>query len=112
MLATVGDIIDRIYWLLSDVAQERYTIDDVYNSLNEGLVEAKRIRPDFWRGADVPQYGQGDSATDIDFPDIYRPALVNYAVGRSLLQDREDATDQRAAILLNTFTAKLTVIQA
>jgi hypothetical protein len=111
-VATVGDVIGEIYLLLQDVDRERYDVDTVYTDLNNGLLEAKRLRPDFWRGTDPPEYGQGDSGSAIDFPSTYKPALVNYVVGRVLLRDREDSTDQRAAILLNTFSAKLTVLQA
>lgn len=112
MLDTVGEIVDNIYELLQDSEHERYDVNGVYTALNEGLLEAKRLRPDFWRGVDPPQYGQGDSGDDIDFPSVYKPALSNYATGRVLLRDREDSTDQRAAILLNTFVAKLTVLQS
>lgn len=112
MLDTVGDIIDNVYALLQDVDHERYDVDLVYQALNEGLLEAQKLRPDFWRGADAPQYDQTDSAVTIDYPNVYKPALSNYAAGRILLQDREDSTDSRAAILLNTFVAKLTVLQA
>ncbi len=111
-ITSVNDVITDIYLLLQDTGQERYDVDSIYTSLNEGLLETQRIRPDFWRGADAPQYGQGDSATAINYPAPYKPALINYVVGRVLLRDREDSTDSRAAILLNTFTAKLTVLQS
>lgn len=114
MLTTLGDIVDVVYEMLQDVDQERYQKSSVYNALNEGLLEARRLRPDFWRAGNgsPPQYAQSDEDLELDFPEQYKPALVNYVTGRVLLRDREDSTDSRAAILLNTFTAKLTTIAA
>lgn len=108
--STVDDIITQAYVLLQDEDRERYTPASVYQALNEGLLETKRLRPDFYRGVAVPQYDVTDAADDVGYPEEYRPALVNYVAGRVQLRDDEENSDVRATVFLNTFTAKLTQV--
>ena len=105
---SVGDMVDAACVLLQDVDHDRYALPSVYAALNAALVEAKKYRPDFYRGlASTPQYSIGDSTAPINFPEEYRVALVRYIAGTIQLQDNEDVSDQRATVLLNTYTAKL-----
>jgi hypothetical protein len=74
------------------------------------LLEAKRLRPDFFLGVyPTPQYASpGDQNTDIDIPEEYRPAIIDWVCGRIQLQDDEATDDERASAFMESFTKKLT----
>lgn len=111
-IVTVGDVIGEARTLIQDTESDnyRYSDDVMYQALNEGMLESKRLRPDFFRGVyPTPQYASpADEMTDIDYPEEYRPALINYVCGRIQLQDDEATDDTRADIFLKSFAAKLT----
>lgn len=108
---TVGEVLGQVRVLLQDKDPDayRYSNDDLIQSLNEGLLEARRIRPDLYRGRLnlVPQYTTADLTKPIAFEAMYRPALVNYVAGRIQLQDDEATNDARASIFMQNFTTKL-----
>lgn len=109
---TVGDLVTEARVLLQDTQSDNYRWSDdmVYQALNEGLLETKKLRPDFYRGlAATPQYAPTDVNTAITYPEEYRPALTNFIVGRIFQQDDEAADDDRAGKFLGAgFLAKLT----
>jgi len=105
-LQTVGEVITQVRILVqdTDAAGYRYSEASIYQALNEGLLETKRMRPDFFRGlTSTPQYSTIDSASVIDYPDAYVPALVDYTCGRVQLRDDEATTDQRAGVFITSF---------
>lgn len=114
-LNTVGDIVAAARTMLMDteVGNYRWPDDDFYQALNEGLFETKKLRPDFFRGlSSTPQYATTDVNLNIDYPEEYRVALINYIAGKIQLQDDEATDDERASKFLQSFTGKLTVAQA
>lgn len=106
---TVGDVIVQVRGILQDDEGERWVDDKVYRTLNLGLLEARRMRPDMFRGMldNVPQYVPTDVDVPIAFEQQYIPALVLYTAGMLQAYDIEGVEDQRAAAMLTTFTAKL-----
>ncbi len=108
---TVGNLVTQARTLLQDDAGDRWSDAKIYGSLNMGLLEARRVRPDFYRDTleFIPRY---DPTTDVNepvsFPVEFIPALINFMVGYTQLIDDEATSDARATVFLNTFTAKLT----
>lgn len=108
---TVGDIVSESRILLQDTETGNYRWSDtmLYQALCEGMLETKRVRPDFFRGTyPTPQYSVVDINTVIDYPEEYRPALIDFVCGRIQLQDDEATDDTRAQVFLKTFATKLT----
>jgi len=107
----VGQLVTQARVLLQDVDADRWSDDVLYTSLNMGLLEARRLRPDFYRDTMefIPRYDPDDDVNEpVSFPVEFIPALINYMVGLVQMSDAEDTTDARAAVLLNTFITKLT----
>lgn len=114
-LDTVGQYLEETRRLLQDeVAPYRYPDDDLVEALNIGLLEAKRIRADLFLPLfDIPWVdpsGTIDMATKVTLDPMYRSSLVYYLVGRMQLRDDEPTVDQRAAGLLQKFTAQLLTV--
>ena len=107
---TVAELVSRARVLLQDtVAPYRYPDTDMLVALNDGLMEARRMRPDLflYTPNDVPQYSAVD-ATEIDFDDQYRNALVYFVTGYIQLRDEEETSEARAGAFISSFTTKLT----
>lgn len=114
-LETVGQYLEEARRLLQDeVAPYRYPDDDLVDALNIGLMEAKRIRADLFLPLfDIPWVdpsGTIDTTTPVTLDAMYRSTLVYYLVGRMQLRDDEPTVDQRAAGLLQKFTAQLLTV--
>lgn len=107
-LDTVAAVAAEVRRVLQDeLAPYRYPDPDVLTSLNIGLWDAKRLRPDLFLGADPPQYAALD-ATAFAVDPQYRSAFVFYVAGRLALRDAEQAQDDRATTMLGAFTGALT----
>lgn len=108
---TVGDVIHQARVLLQDMdaGSYRYSEAEIYQALNAGLLEARRVRPELYRDrmSVVPQYDPGDEANGLAFEPMYVPALIFYIVGWTQLRDSEEATDARATQFLQAFDKKL-----
>ena len=108
---TLSDILTQARVLLQDEAGVRYPDSGLVQNINEAILETARIRPDLYRdyalNQDFPQYDPSQTDVAIDYPLLYRPALVNYIVGRAQMQDSEESTDARAVVFLNSFLGKL-----
>ena len=115
---TVGNLVEQVMILVQDeggdAATTRYDDRSVLIAVNEGMLETQRLRPDFFRGpphwGEAPQYG--DFCDTLVYPRQYVPALVNFVAGRVQLRDNEETTDQRSALLIGSFFAKLLTGQA
>jgi hypothetical protein len=111
-LDTLGDYLTEARRLLQDEQEPyRYPDADMIEALNIGLMETRRLRADLFLPAfDVPFLASADTNTPVAMDQMYRSALVYYIVGRMQLRDDEPTVDQRAASLLQKFTAQLLTI--
>jgi hypothetical protein len=114
-LETVGQYIEESRRLLQDeVSPYRYPDDDIVDALNFALLEARRLRADLFLPLfEVPwadPSGTIDTAALVTLDPMYRTSLIYYVVGRMQLRDDEPTVDQRAAGLLQKFTAQLLTV--
>jgi hypothetical protein len=115
-LDTVADYVVEVRRLLQDtVAPYRYSNDNLCSALNMGLLEARRLRPDFFIGTglrnSVPSYPSvGTTIVPID--PQYRAAIVYYMAGQTQLMDEETTQDARASVFLNKFVSQLLTLPA
>jgi hypothetical protein len=115
-LQSVGDVIDQIRILLQDTdnssGQYRYSTDSIILSLNQGMVDLYRMRPDIFLSLKfiIPIYSSAQLDAVIGIEMQYISPLVFYAVGLVQARDDEQSQDARAASFLQTFKgAVLTV---
>lgn len=119
-LETVGQYLEESRRLLQDeIEPYRYPSDDLIDSLNIGLLEARRLRADLFLPVfTIPWFDPTKSSPGTDLEKkvpmnpMYRQSLVYYMVGRMQLRDDEPTVDQRAASLMTKFTAQLLTIQS
>lgn len=109
MAGTVQSFITNARVLLQDTVEEyRYSDEELLVGLNMALLEARRLRPDFFVEAedDPPQYTLVD-ATEVEIDPQFYLAFLHFVVGHAQLRDEEDVTDARASAFLQSFAAKL-----
>jgi hypothetical protein len=115
-LDTVQDFVDRARVLLLDqVEPYRYLTTDLVDALNEGILEARRLRPDLLKSyfrSSLPDFNTGAMSAAVPIDPQYRVAFVYYICGNAQLRDEENTQDNRAAAFLNKFVAQMTSIQA
>lgn len=115
-LDTVQDYVDRARVLLLDqVEPYRYPTVDLVNSLSEGILEARRLRPDLLTSyfrTSLPDFSPAALTDAVPIDPQYRVAFVYYVCGQAQLRDEENTQDTRAAAFLNKFVAQMTSIQA
>lgn len=115
-LDTVQDFVDRARVLLLDqVEPYRYPTIDLVESLNEGILEARRLRPDLLKAylrTSLPDFSIDAMTASVPIDPQYRVAFVYYICGQAQLRDEENTQDTRAAAFLNKFVAQMTSIQA
>lgn len=111
-LDTVADYIAKSRTLLLDeVAPYRYSDADLVESLNEGIQESRRTRPDLWLSkfrSGLPQYSTAALSAAVDIDEMYRMAFVYYMCGQAQLSDQEDTQDSRAMAFLGKFSTIMT----
>ncbi len=113
---SIGDMMVDVRVLLQDTRSPfRYREADFYTSLNAGLMQARRVRPDLFLG----RFGREDFSYDAEraaepFPlaPWLWEAFVEYIVGRSEMRDDEYSADSRAVVFVNRFQAKLMSVGA
>jgi hypothetical protein len=115
-LDIVQNYVDRARVLLQDqVAPYRYPDSDLVETLSEGIMEIRRLRPDILRKylrTTLPSYSSADTTVAVDIDYQYRQALVYYICGQAQLRDEENTQDSRAAVFLNKFISQLLSIQS
>lgn len=115
-LDTVQDYIDRARPLLLDTVQPyRYSTVDLVEYLNQGMLEARRLRPELFLGsldAALPEFDTSDLSVAVPIDPMYRVTFVYYICGQAQLRDEENTQDDRAAALLNKFVSQLLSIQS
>lgn len=114
-MPTVGDAIDQARTLLHDRNAQlyRYSTADLVAYLNNGLLEARRVRPDLFRayiGQSVPQFTTADLLEEFPIDPMFFPQLVFYITGFAELRDDEFAVDNRAVTLMTQFTTKMLTV--
>lgn len=114
-MPTVGDAIDQARTLLHDRNAQlyRYSTADLVSYLNNGILEARRIRPDLFRafiGLPIPQFTADDLAENFPIDFMFFPQLVFYITGFAELRDDEFAVDNRAVTLMTQFTTKMLTV--
>jgi hypothetical protein len=114
---TMGDIFDQIRTLLQDTDNSsssgyRYSDDSIMMSLNMGLWEMYRIRPDIFleKNFVVPQFDTGNLDAPWPVETQWVPIIVYYVVGMVQLRDDEPTQDQRASAFLGKFTSMLAAV--
>jgi hypothetical protein len=107
-LSTVAQLVALARTLTQDtVAPYRYADPDFVTALNAGLLESRRLRPDFYAGSSVPSYSTVDT-TAVTIDEQYRLAFVYYMCGMAQLRDEEETQDTRAAAFMALFERSLT----
>lgn len=112
MARTFAQVVQTTRELLQDrYAPFRFSNGDLMLSINEGLSEARRMRPDLFIDSlttEIPFYTAANFLQNIPLPDEYFAAFVSYVAGRTNLRDDEFSADGRAAVLILTFAEALT----
>jgi hypothetical protein len=115
-LDTAQDYIDRARALLLDTVEPyRYSTLDLTEYLNQGILEARRLRPELFLGSldsSLPEFDTSDLSDDVPIDPMYRSAFVYYICGQAQMRDEENTQDTRAAAFLNKFTAQMLSIQS
>jgi hypothetical protein len=115
-LDTVQDFVDRARVLLLDKELPyRYDTEDLVEALNEGILEARRLRPDLMKSyfrTSLPDFNTAAMSAEVPIDPQYRVAFVYYICGNAQLRDEENTQDTRAAAFLNKFVAQMTSLQA
>jgi hypothetical protein len=112
-LNTVQDYVTAVRILVQDqVPVYRYADGDLVEALNEGILDANRIRPDLFLGVTtLPSYVTPVDATVVAIDPLYRVAFTYYMAGWVQLRDEEYTQDSRAAAFMNHFNTILTSAQ-
>jgi hypothetical protein len=105
-LCTVSGYVKDVRVILLDTIQPyRYSDPEILVGLNTALLEARRLRADFfvtrW-GNDVPQFEAVDGQ-DVPIEPQFRMGFVYGIAAHTLLRDDEDVQDNRANSFLDKF---------
>jgi hypothetical protein len=110
--ATVADYVADARILLQDLIPDyRYDDPSLLTALNVTMLEARRIRPDFfvfnlqYKGQ-VPAFIAVDD-TYVPIEPQFRLAIVHGIIGHALERDQEDVQDARATSFLMLFNSGL-----
>lgn len=91
--------VDRAREILQDELGVRYSTAQLIAYLNEGIVAARRVRPDLFIGmytVPLPQVTEATLNDPLPTPDAIFVGLTQYMAGRAELRDDEFAVDGRA----------------
>jgi hypothetical protein len=108
MARLVSDAVTEVATILNDAGGVRYTPADIIRYTNEGVLQARSLRPDLFVGAYAAPVTQVTAVGNtIPLPDQLFTALCYYIAGRCELRDDEFAVDGRAMTLIPTLGKKL-----
>lgn len=117
MARTYSQVIERARRILQDEDAANYRYDDasLLDSVNDAILEVRRVRPDLFISisftpVDVSS-GQ-EAAAQLPIDDMYFQSLVYLTSGYQMLRDDEFSLDSRAVNLLNKWTAQLLTTNA
>jgi len=111
-MATFQSITDEARVLLNDQVFDestvtRYTEAQLLGYARQGLVEARRVRPDLFMSNLTGAFPAFLGTDSVPMPEEYHVCLVDYITHRAELRDDEFATDGRASALYQKFKAGL-----
>lgn len=108
-LDTVSDYLAEARTLLQDKAPpHRYSDADIVTSLNFGIYEMYRLRPDiFFASIPAPTYTSGSPGTSVALDIRFRMALVFFVCGYAHFRDEEATEDARAVAFTGLFRSML-----
>ena len=111
-MATFQSIIDEARVLLNDEAMDestvtRYTATQLLGYARQGLVEARRVRPDLFLSNLTGAFPTYTVDYTVPMPEEYHVCLADYITHRAELRDDEFAVDGRASALYQKFKAGL-----
>lgn len=96
--------------LLDEVVPFRYPDEDLVEALNEGILEARKLRPDLFVGSfrsPLPSFSVTTTTAAVPIDPMYRVAFVYYMAGTTQLRDEENTQDSRASAFLTKFSSSL-----
>lgn len=111
MARTYQNLIDEAREILQDTDEDAYRWSETHllNTLNRGLQELGRIRPDAYYDTFttddivVPEVTDATLGDTFPIPMMFYAALVMYIAGMAELIEDEFATDGRAITLITQF---------
>ena len=117
MSRTYSQVIERARRILQDEdsGNYRYTAASLSDSINDALLEVRRVRPDLFLAAsfvttDVDETVDGNTVLPIE--DMNFQSLVYMVCGYAMLRDDTYSQDSRAVNLLNKGTAQLLTVNS
>jgi hypothetical protein len=111
-LGTVASFLADVRTQLQDIVPGyRYDDPSLLVALNVTMLEARRLRPDFFvfnlsNKGQVPAFQAVDD-TYILLEPQFRYAIENGVIGHALMRDQEDYQDSRASAFLGLFSTGL-----
>lgn len=108
-LDTAADYLEEARRMLQDrITPYRYPDDALLKGLQQGVYEAKRLRPDLFLPNPEVNKTIAVGTDDMSWLDQrYREAMLYYVVGHVEAFDSESAQDARAQAFLTSFQSRL-----
>lgn len=106
-MATFQEIVDSARVALQDDAKTRYSDANLLEYAIDGVLEARKIRPDFFIGGYSTVKTNYVLADTVPLPATYAAFLKDFAVFKASIRDDEYAVDGRAAAMLARFKSGL-----
>ena len=106
-MATFQEIIDSARVALQDVDKVRYSDDELLEYAIDGVLEARKLRPDFFLGGYATIPSSYSLTSTVPLPSLYVAYLKDFLVFKSEVRDDEYAVDGRAAAMLARFRSGL-----
>lgn len=107
-MATFQNIVDQARKDLQDADKVRYSDAELLQYAVDGVLEARRIRPDFFFGGYGTTTASYALVDTFPLPATYQMLFTHYIVFRAETRDDEYAVDGRAVAMLARFEKELT----
>lgn len=107
-MATFQHIVDQARKDLQDADKVRYTDAELLQYAIDGVLEARRMRPDLFFGGYGTTTTSYTLASTFPVPATYEMLFTHYIVFRAEFRDDEYAVDGRAVAFLTRFEKELT----
>lgn len=106
-MATFQQIIDSARVALQDDAKVRYSDANLLEYAIDGVLEARKLRPDFFIGGYTTVATTYALSDAVPLPAIYAAFIKDFVVFKAEIRDDEYAVDGRAAAMLARFKSGL-----
>lgn len=107
MATTFQNVVDSARVVLQDSEKVRYADSELLEYAIDGVLESRKIRPDFFFGGYKTVTSTYALADDVPLPIMYALYLKDYIVFRAEVRDDEYSSEGRAAVLFNRFKSGL-----